>query len=60
MEPKQTRKTHRISYFISLAILLVILFFAYQYYQQNNFNDFVRSETKLYTSRIYKRQRNKI
>lgn len=52
MEPKQTRKKYRISYYISLAILLVILYFVYQYYQQNNFNDFVRSETKLYTSQF--------
>lgn len=47
---KQKRKKHGISYFISLAILLVVLFYAYQYYQINNFNDFVRSETNLYTS----------
>ena len=52
MEQKQTRKKHRISYYLSLAILLVILFFAYQYYQQNNFKDFVRSETKLHTSQF--------
>ena len=46
----QNRKKHKISYFISLGILFVILYFAYQYYQTNNFNDFVRSETNLYTS----------
>ena len=46
----QYRKKHKISYFITLAILLVMLYFAYQYYQTNNFNDFVRSETNLYTS----------
>lgn len=50
MEQKQTRKKHRISYYVSLVILLVILYFAYQYYQQNNFNNFIRSETNLYTS----------
>lgn len=48
----QNRKKNKISYFISLAILLVILYFAYQYYQLNNFNDFVRSETNLYTSKF--------
>lgn len=46
----QNIRKHKISYFILLAILLAILYFAYQYYQTNNFNDFVRSETKLYTS----------
>lgn len=46
----QKRKKHKISYYISLAILLIILYFAYQYYQTNNFNNFVRSETNLYTS----------
>ena len=47
---KQNKKTHKISYFLSLAVLLVILYFAYQFYQTNNFNDFIRSETNLYTS----------
>lgn len=47
---EQIRKKHRISYYISLVILLVILYFAYQYYQTNNFNAFVRSETNIYTS----------
>lgn len=47
---EQNKKSSKISYFISLAILLVILYFAYQYYQKNNFNDFVRSETNIYTS----------
>ncbi len=50
MENNKNRKKHKISYYITLAILFVILFFAYQYYQLNNFNDFVRSETDLYTS----------
>lgn len=49
---KQNRKKHRISYFIFLVILLGMLYFAYQYYQQNNFNDFIRSETNLYTSQF--------
>lgn len=47
---EQNRKKHKISYFISLAILLVVLYFAYQYYQMNNFNDFIRSEVNIYTS----------
>lgn len=29
---------------ITLLFLLVILYFAYEYYQSNNFNDFIRSE----------------
>lgn len=49
---EQNKKTSKISYFLSLAILLVVLYFAYQYYQKNNFNDFVRSETNLYTSQF--------
>lgn len=47
---KQNKKTYKISYIISLVVLLVILYFAYQFYQTNNFNDFIRSETNLYTS----------
>lgn len=47
-EPK-TRK-NKIIDFIILLILLVVLYFAYQYYQTNNFNEFIRSETNLYTS----------
>lgn len=47
---EQNRKKNRISYFISLAILLIMLYFAYEYYQTNNFNDFIRSEMNLYTS----------
>lgn len=50
MERNQSQKKHRISYFIFLAFLFVLLYFAYQYYQQNNYNDFIRSETNLYTS----------
>lgn len=44
------KQKKRISYYISLAILLIILYFAYKYYQINNFNDFVRSEANIYTS----------
>ncbi len=44
------KKQKKISYFISLAILLVILYFAYQFYQRSNFNNFIRSESKIYTS----------
>ena len=49
---RQARKKHKISYYITLAILLVILYYAYQFFQSNNFNDFIRSEASLYTSQF--------
>ena len=42
----------KIIYVITLLFLLVILYFAYEYYQSNNFNDFIRSEKSLYTSKF--------
>ena len=54
---KKTRKKHSIGYYIALIILLAILYYAYQFYQMNNFNDFVRSETNVYTSE-FKRDNN--
>lgn len=50
MSRKPKTRKNKIIDFIILLILLVILYFAYQYYQANNFNEFIRSETKLYTS----------
>ncbi len=47
---EQNRKKHKISYFISLIFLAIILYFAYQYYQMNNFHYFIRSEKNMYTS----------
>lgn len=47
---EQRRKANKITYFIFLVILLILLYFAYQQYQKNNFNDFVRSESNVYTS----------
>lgn len=38
--------------FIIFLILIVVLYFAYKYYQKNNFNEFIRSETNLYTSKF--------
>ena len=54
MDDKLKRKKykHKKSYYITLVILLILVYFAYQYYQLNNFNDFVRSETNLYTSQF--------
>ena len=42
----------KVTYVITLLFLLVILYFAYEYYQSNNFNDFIRSEKNLYTSKF--------
>lgn len=56
---EQNRKKHKISYFLSLVILLIVLYFAYQYYQTNNFNDFVRSESNLYTSTFKRDEKTK-
>lgn len=44
------RRKHNIGYYFTLAILLVVLYFAYQLYQANNFNDFTRGEALIYTS----------
>lgn len=44
------RLISRIIYFFTLIVLFILLYFAYQYYQLNNFNDFTRSETNIYTS----------
>ena len=35
---------------ITLIILVIILYFAYQFYQENNFNEFIRKESDLYTA----------
>ena len=50
-------KMGKTTYVITLVFLFILLYFAYQYYQTNNFNDFIRSETNLYTSE-FKRDKN--
>ena len=50
MSYKNKKRYGNIAYTITLIFLIIILYFAYQYYQENNFNDFVRSEKNLYTS----------
>ena len=50
MSYKNRTRFGNIAYTITLIFLIVMLYFAYQYYQTNNFNDFVRSEKNLYTS----------
>ena len=42
----------RIVYIITVILLCGLLYYAYQYYQSNNFNDFIRSESNLYTSQF--------
>lgn len=37
---------------IVLSFLLIVLYFAYQFYQSNNFNDFIRRESDLYTAKF--------
>lgn len=37
---------------ITFVILMIILYFAYQFYQSNNFYDYVKSESKLYTAQF--------
>lgn len=46
----ENKRKHRISYYITLIILLVMLYFAYDFYQSNNYGEFIRSETNPYTS----------
>ncbi len=41
---------NRIVYWVMLTMLSILVYFAYRYYQSNNYNDFVRSEGKVYTS----------
>lgn len=48
--PKINSKKVKISNIITFVILILLLYFAYQFYQTNNFNDFVRSESNLHLS----------
>lgn len=52
MGKKSKTIREKITYLITLVFLLIGLYFAYQFYQSNNFNDFVRSETNLHTSKF--------
>lgn len=47
---KKNKKGSKIRYFLTLIILCIALYYTYQYYKTNDFNDFIRSEIKLYTS----------
>lgn len=50
----KTRKSivGKIVYIITIIILCILLVYAYNYYQSNNFNDFVKSESNLYKSQF--------
>lgn len=52
MAKKEKKLFGRIAYIITVIVLLILLYYAYQFYQSNNFNDFVRSEANLYTSKF--------
>ena len=47
-------KNKKIKNIIMIIILAIILYFSYQFYQENNFYDFFRSESKLYTAEFKK------
>lgn len=62
MKQKEKRKTSIISKIFDLIliiVLLVALYYAYKYYQLNNFNDFVRSEININFSQ-FSRDKNEI
>ncbi len=48
---RKTKKNKTVNT-ITLIILLIILYFAYEFYQSNNFNSFVKSESKLYVAKF--------
>lgn len=43
---------NRLRYLFILIVLGICLYFVYGYYKENNFHDFVRSETNIYTSKF--------
>lgn len=47
---KKRSVASRITYIITVIILCILLYYVYGYYQENNFNNFMRSEAKPYTS----------
>ena len=42
----------KITYAVSILVLCTLVYCAFQRYQENNFNDFVRSEVNVYTSKF--------
>lgn len=57
MKFKERSNKGKVGYILTLLFLFIILYFAYQFYQENNFNDFIRSEANFYTSE-FKRDSN--
>lgn len=47
-----SKTKNRLSYLLILVVLVICLYFIYGNYKENNFHDFIRSETHLYTSRF--------
>lgn len=47
---KEKTKSFKIKNTIVIIILLIFVYFAYGHYKENNFNDFIRSESTLHTS----------
>lgn len=50
MKFKGRTKKGKVGYILTLLFLCIVLYFAYQFYQENNFNDFIRSESNLFIS----------
>ena len=57
--PENKKKPNRIIDIMIVTILLIALYFAYKYYQKNNFNNFIRSETTPYTSTFVRDSKEK-
>ena len=56
---KVKTKSSKIKSIIAIIILLVFVYFAYKYYQENNFNDFIRSESNLHSSEFKRDSKEK-
>ena len=50
----------KITYAVTVLVLCTLVYFAFQKYQENNFNDFVRSEANVYTSEFTRDATEKI
>ena len=50
MEKKKSSILKSILNFIIIAMLIIAIYYVYGIYQKRNFNDFIRSESNLYTS----------
>lgn len=48
MKPKS--KKNLIKKIMKSIVLIILIYISYQFYQKNNFNEFIRSESKLYTA----------